>query len=136
LRSIPTPGDTVNELTSPLPRTSPELLAACRGDAPCDVAFTGAFVFNAFTRSFEPLDIGVKGGRIARLTDRGQVRAERVIACDSRWIVPGFIDAHMHVESTMLPPAQFVRLAAPHGTTGAVFDPHEIANVLGAAGIR
>ncbi len=126
----------MNEPTSPLSRTSPELLAACRGDAPCDVAFAGAFVFNAFTRSFEPVDIGVKGGRIARLAGRGEVRAARTIECASRWIVPGFIDAHMHVESTMLPPSQFVRLAAPHGTTGAVFDPHEIANVLGAPGIR
>lgn len=126
----------MNELTNPLPRTSPELLAACRGDTPCDIVFTGAFVFNAFTRSFEPVDIGVKGGRVARLADRGQIKAERTVECDHRWIVPGFIDAHMHVESTMLPPSQFVRLAAPHGTTGAVFDPHEIANVLGADGIR
>src|SRR6185436_9205132 len=52
------------------------------------------------------------------------------------YIAPGFIDAHMHVESTMLPPSEFVKLAAPHGTTGAVLDPHEIANVLGIPGIR
>src|SRR6185436_11569583 len=52
------------------------------------------------------------------------------------YIAPGFIDAHMHVESTMLPPSEFVKLAAPHGTTGVVLDPHEIANVLGVPGIR
>jgi adenine deaminase len=126
----------VPDQTSPLARTSPELLASARGDAPCELAFTGAFVFNAFTRAFEALDVGVKGARIARVAERGSIQAERTMDCEGRWIVPGFIDAHMHVESTMLPPSQFVRLASPHGTTAAVFDPHEIANVLGAPGIR
>lgn len=124
------------ELTKPLDRTSPELLGAARGDAPCDLCFRGGFVFNSFTREFEQRDIGVKGGRIARIAERGSIEARRTVDCSGTWIVPGFIDAHMHVESTMLPPSQFVRLASPHGTTAAVFDPHEIANVLGAAGIR
>lgn len=119
-----------------LARTSPDLLAAARGDAPCDRAFTGGFVFNAFTRSFALRDVGVRGGRIACVAEPGQVEARHTVDCEGKWIVPGFIDAHMHVESTMLPPSQFVRLAAPHGTTAAVFDPHEIANVLGAPGIR
>ncbi len=126
----------VPESTSSIARTSPELLSAARGDTPCDLALTGAFVLNAFTREFEHRDIGIKGGRIARVTERGAVDAARSVDCSGKWIVPGFIDAHMHVESTMLPPSQFVRLAVPHGTTGAVFDPHEIANVLGAPGIR
>lgn len=117
-------------------RTTPELLAAARGDASCDVVFSGGFVLNVFSREFERKDIGVVGGRVACVTEQGQIEGGRVIDCKDRWLVPGFIDAHMHVESTMLPPSQFVRLASPHGTTGAVFDPHEIANVLGTAGIR
>ena len=119
-----------------LPRTSPELLACCRGDQPCDTVLRGGFVLNVFTREFEKHDIGIQGGRIARITEPGVAEGQRAVDCTGRWLVPGFLDAHMHVESTMLPPSQFVRLASPHGTTGAVFDPHEIANVLGAAGIR
>jgi len=119
-----------------LERTSPELLACCRGDAPCDTALVGGFVLNVFTREFLRRDIGIKGGRIARIDEPASIQAGETVDCADRWLVPGFLDAHMHVESTMLPPSQFVRLASPHGTTGAVFDPHEIANVLGAKGIR
>lgn len=119
-----------------LERTSPELLACCRGDEPCDTALVGGFVLNVFTREFLRRDIGIKGGRIARIDEPASIEAGETVDCADRWLVPGFLDAHMHVESTMLPPSQFVRLASPHGTTGAVFDPHEIANVLGAKGIR
>jgi len=52
------------------------------------------------------------------------------------FIVPGFIDAHVHIESSMLVPSEFARIAAVHGTVAAVSDPHEIANVLGIAGVR
>lgn len=117
-------------------RTSPDLLRAARAEAPCETAFVGGMVFNAFTRVFESKDVGVLGGRVARVSEPGRVEAQETVDCTGRWLVPGFIDAHMHVESTMLPPSQFVRLAAPHGTTAAVFDPHEIANVLGLPGIR
>ncbi len=54
----------------------------------------------------------------------------------THYIAPGFVDAHVHIESSMLPPAEFARLAVVHGTVGTVSDPHEIANVLGAAGVR
>ena len=56
--------------------------------------------------------------------------------CDEPYLIPGFIDAHVHVESSMLPPAEFARQAVRHGTIGAVCDPHEIANVLGIEGVR
>jgi adenine deaminase len=69
------------------------------------------------------------GGRIRRITPDDQVPAKWLIA-------PGFVDAHIHIESSMLPPAEFARWAVVHGTVATVSDPHEIANVLGVAGVN
>lgn len=112
----------------------PNLLAVARGNRPADLVFAGAQVVNVFTGEIERANVAVCGERIAGVGD--YVDAARVVDVSGAYLAPGFIDAHMHVESTMLPPSQFVRLAVPHGTTGAVFDPHEIANVLGLEGIR
>ncbi len=68
------------------------------------------------------------GGRIVRIREDKSVRAKHFIA-------PGFVDAHIHIESSMLPPAEFARWAVVHGTVATVSDPHEIANVLGVAGV-
>ncbi|MGH7131768.1 MAG: adenine deaminase [Phycisphaerales bacterium] len=120
------------------PMIDPRLLAIARGDEPADLLLTGGRVVNVFSGDIEPANIaihfGADGGRIAGVGD--YTHARRTIDLAGAFVAPGFIDAHMHVESTMLPPSQFVTLAAPHGTTGAVFDPHEIANVLGVPGIR
>jgi len=114
----------------------PTLLAISRGDAPADVLFTGGRVVNVFTGEIESANVAVHAatGRIAGVGD--YTHGANVVDLKGSFVSPGFIDAHMHVESTMLPPSEFVKLAVPHGTTGAVFDPHEIANVLGLAGIR
>jgi adenine deaminase len=89
-------------------------------------------VVNVLTRSIDRFDIGIKNGRIVI----GATDATTIIDLDGSYVSPGFIDAHMHVESTMLPPNSFAKLTLPHGTTAAIFDPHEIANVLGIAGIK
>jgi adenine deaminase len=116
---------------------TPELLAVARGDAPADLLLRGARVVNVFTRTVEPGSVAIHADRIAAVLPEGErCEARESVDLHGSFIAPGFIDAHMHVESTMLPPSEFVRLALPHGTTGAVFDPHEIANVLGLAGIR
>ena len=73
--------------------------------------------------------IEVGGGAITSVRECGEVRA------DAPFILPGFIDSHFHIESSMLTPTEFARVAAPHGTIGVVSDPHEIANVLGISGI-
>lgn len=112
----------------------PELLAVARGDAPADLVLSNARVVNVFTGEVERANIAIFGDRIAGVGEYTEARCTIDLA--GAYIAPGFIDAHMHVESTFLPPSEFVRLAVPHGTTGAVFDPHEIANVLGLAGIR
>jgi adenine deaminase len=69
--------------------------------------------------------------------DRGKIVAiDREETAYSHYILPGFVDAHVHIESSMLPPVEFARLATVHGTVATVSDPHEIANVLGLAGVR
>jgi adenine deaminase len=80
-------------------------------------------------RRIYPADISIEGGRIRRIQEVGSAPP------DLGYVLPGFVDAHVHIESSMLPPAEFARLAVVHGTVATVSDPHEIANVLGAEGI-
>jgi adenine deaminase len=110
-----------------------KIIAVARGDEEPDLVITGARVFSAFTREWLELDVAVSGGRIAGIGsyDGG----ERVDAA-GRWLVPGFIDAHVHIESSKLVPAEFARAVVPHGTTAVVTDPHEVGNVLGLAGVE
>lgn len=70
-----------------------------------------------------------RAGRVTAVRADGRVRERRLL-------MPGFVDAHIHIESSLLPPAEFARLAVGHGTVATVSDPHEIANVLGAPGVR
>ncbi len=92
----------------------------------------GGKIINVQTRMIEEFDVGITDRKIVL----GVTQAKEVIEVNGAFIAPGFIDAHMHVESTMLPPTSFAKLSLPHGTTSAVFDPHEIANVLGIPGIK
>ncbi|HEY8899768.1 MAG TPA: adenine deaminase [Chthoniobacterales bacterium] len=78
-------------------------------------------------RTIFPAEIEIAAGRIADIRE--------VAEAPRRYLLPGFVDAHVHIESSMLPPAEFARLAVVHGTVATVSDPHEIANVLGVAGI-
>ena len=96
-----------------------------------DTILRGGRVINVRTRTVEQRDVGIRDGRFVEQP----TTADAIVEVDGAYIAPGFIDAHMHVESTMLPPSSFVTLALPHGTTSAVFDPHEIANVMGIKGI-
>lgn len=113
---------------------TPDLLAVARGDAPADLVFANAKIINVFTGQIESGNVAIHKDRIAGMGDYTDSR--ETVDLKGSFLAPGFIDAHMHVESTSLPPSQFVRLALPHGTTGVVLDPHEIANVLGLPGIR
>jgi len=113
--------------------TRADLLAVARGDAEPDLVVTGTRVFSVFTREWLDGDVAVAGGRIAGI---GRYDGGERIDGDGRWLVPGLIDGHVHVESSKLLPAEFARVVVPRGTTAVVCDPHEIANVLGAAGVR
>jgi adenine deaminase len=109
------------------------LLAVARGDAEPDLVVGGGRVFSAFTREWLEGDVGIAGGRIAGI---GSFDGGTRIDAGGRPVVPGFIDAHVHLESSKLTPAEFARVVVPRGTTGVVADPHEIANVLGLEGVR
>ncbi|MDP6541483.1 MAG: amidohydrolase family protein, partial [Phycisphaerales bacterium] len=97
-----------------------------------DVILRGGQIVDVSTRTLIRQDVGITDGLITF----DAADANEIIEIDGAYIAPGLIDAHMHVESTMLPPSGFCNLAVPRGTTTVVLDPHEIANVLGIAGIK
>ena len=108
-------------------------LAVARGDEPADVVVRGGRVLSVFTREWLDADIAIADGWIAGL---GEYEGREVVDASGRYVVPGFLDAHMHLESTKLLPDEFARLVLPLGTTAVVLDPHELANVLGTDGVH
>jgi adenine deaminase len=108
-------------------------LAVARGDQPADVVVRGGRVLSVFTREWLDTDIAIADGWIAGL---GDYDGEEIVDASGRYVVPGFLDAHMHLESTKLLPDEFARLVLPLGTTAVVLDPHELANVLGTDGVH
>jgi adenine deaminase len=108
-------------------------LAVARGDEPADLVVRGGRVLSVFTREWLEADVAIVDGVVAGL---GAYEGEDVVDAAGRWIVPGFIDAHMHLESSKLLVDEFARLVLPFGTTAVVADPHEIANVLGTDGVH
>jgi adenine deaminase len=108
-------------------------LAVARGDEPADLVVRGGRVLSVFTREWLDVDVAVCDGWIAGL---GLYEGRETIEARGRYVVPGFIDSHMHLESTKLLPDEFARLVLPLGTTAVVADPHEVANVLGTDGVH
>jgi adenine deaminase len=109
------------------------LIAVARGDEPPDLVIEGAHVFSVFTREWLEVDVAVSGGVIAGL---GEYDGGERVDARGQYLVPGFLDAHVHIESSKLTPAEFARCVVPHGTTTVVTDPHEVANVLGRDGVE
>jgi adenine deaminase len=108
-------------------------LAVARGDRPADLVIKGGRVLSVFTGEFLEADVAVGGSHVAGL---GSYEGEEVFDATGLTLLPGFIDGHMHIESTKLMVDEFARAALPHGTTTVVLDPHEIANVFGLDGVR
>jgi adenine deaminase len=108
-------------------------LAVARGDEPADVVVRGGRVLTVFTREWLETNVAIADGWIAGL---GDYKGRETVDADGKYVVPGFIDAHMHLESSKLLPDEFARLVLPLGTTAVVADPHEIANVLGTDGVH
>jgi adenine deaminase len=108
-------------------------LAVARGDELADVVIEGGKVFSAFTREWLEAKVAICDGYVAGL---GEYAGKEVIHAGGKYVVPGFIDAHMHLESSKLLVDEFARLVLPLGTTAVVADPHEIANVLGTDGVH
>jgi len=109
------------------------LIAVARGERPADLVLRGGRVANVFTGELLREDVAIVGDRIAGL---GRYNGRIVLDVAGGVIAPGLIEAHFHLESTMLTPAAFARAVAPRGTTTVVMDPHEIGNVAGVSGVR
>jgi adenine deaminase len=108
-------------------------LAVARGDEPADLVVRGGRVLSVFTREWLEADVAIVDGFIAGV---GDYEGRETLDAARRYVVPGFIDAHMHIESTKLLVDELARLILPMGTTAIVADPHEIANVLGTDGVH
>src|SRR5258708_22459726 len=108
-------------------------LVVARGAEPADLVIRGGKVRSVFTGEWLEADVAIVDGWIAGL---GEYEGREPLEAAGRWIVPGFIDAHMHLESSKLLVDEFARLVLPFGTTAVVADPHEIANVLGTDGVH
>lgn len=108
------------------------LITAARGDVTIDLLLTNARVVNVFTGEVQNSSVAVHQGFVVGLGEYPALQTEDL---QGSYVAPGFLDAHMHLESSMVSPAEFARAVVPLGTTGVFADPHEIANVCGLAGI-
>lgn len=102
-----------------------------RGHAPADLVVKNARLFDLVTGALTPTDIAICGDTI--VGTYGEYRGVEEVDARRRIAVPGFIDTHLHVESSLVTPLEFDRCVLPHGVTTAICDPHEMANVLGVA---
>jgi len=127
-------------MRQPWHAVSRELVDVAMGRAPADLVIRGGRWVCVQSGEIVPdTDIAVKGSRIAFVgADAGFTVGPQtqVIDAAGRYLVPGLLDGHMHIESGMVTVTEFVRAVGPHGTTGMFVDPHEIANIFGLKGVR
>lgn len=107
-------------------------IAVALGDRPAELAVCNVSLFDPFTGDWVPTSFAVHQGTVVGL---GEYQAEQTVDLQGARVVPGLIDTHVHIESSMLCPQEFGRLVLPRGTTTVIADPHEIANVAGTAGL-
>ncbi len=108
-------------------------IRAGRGDQPADLLIQNARVVNVISGEIINTDVAVFAGRVIGF---GHYEALSYMDLEGRYLCPGFIDGHIHIESSMLTPPEFARAVVGHGTSAVICDPHEIANVLGIDGIN
>lgn len=109
------------------------MIQAARGQIPSELVLKNAIVLNVFTKELLQSDVVICQGTIVGV---GSYQGVQEIDYTGKFIVPGFIDAHLHIESSMLLPSHFAKEIVPFGTTTVIADPHEIANVSGMDGIE
>ena len=109
------------------------IIAAAAGREPADLVLKNATFVNVFSNELSTMDIAVAEGLIVGM---GSYQGRSEVDCTGKVILPGFLDAHIHLESSLVSPTEFVKAVLPHGTTTVVTDPHEIANVMGTDGIE
>jgi adenine deaminase len=111
-----------------------ELISVARGETPADLLLKNARIVNTFIGEIEQADVAIYGDRIAGVGDYSKAR--EFIDLEGRFLAPGLINGHTHIESSMLHPARYAQAVIPRGTLAVVTDLHEIANVCGSAGIK
>lgn len=115
------------------------LTAAAMSRIPCDLAIENVRLVNVFTGEIYPAAVDILDGVVVRVRENGNasaLAAKETIDGEGRYLVPGFIDTHLHVESSLMVPENFGKVVATWGTTTVVADPHEIANVIGVKGVE
>ena len=119
-----------------VPALRDRAVAAARGDAPFDLLIAGGTVADMATGELRAADVGIVGPLIASVHAPGaRSDAAEVLDASGLVIAPGLIDAHMHIESSMVAPAVYAAAVLPRGTTTVVWDPHEFGNVAGVEGV-
>ena len=109
------------------------IINAAAGREPADLVLKNATYVNVFSNELCTADIAVAEGLIVGM---GSYTGTEEVDCSGRIVLPGFLDAHIHLESSLVSPKEFVKAVLPHGTTTVITDPHEIANVMGTDGIE
>ena len=109
------------------------IIAAAAGREPADLVLKNATFVNVFSNELSNMDIAVTEGLIVGM---GSYHGREEVDCTGKIVLPGFLDAHIHLESSLVSPTEFVKAVLPHGTTTVVTDPHELANVMGTDGIE
>src|SRR6266536_6636056 len=108
-----------------------------RGEIPADLVLLNVKLVNVCSGECYPADVAIADGLVVGVSTPGEgYRGHEERDLQGRWLAPGLIDGHMHIESTMLVLSEFARIVTPRGVTVVVLDPHEFANVMGVAGIR
>lgn len=118
---------------------SKELSAVAMGNIPAETVIINAKLVNVCTKEIiENISVAIHSGRIALVGDASHCigEATKVIDAEGMYIAPGFLDGHIHIESSMLSAGEYARSVIPHGTTGIYYDPHEICNVMGFKGVE
>ncbi|WEJ34386.1 adenine deaminase [Devosia sp. SD17-2] len=116
------------------PETLTRMINAGQGKEPADLVIRNVGLLDVITGAVTTTDIAIVGDRI--VGTHAHYEGAEIIDGTGRFAVPGFIDTHLHIESSLVTPLEFDRCVLPHGVTTVLCDPHEIANVLGAEGIR
>jgi len=108
-------------------------IALARGEGKVDLLLSNCRMVNVFSGRVERTSVAIAGDIIIGI---GDYRAKKVIDLNGAHLAPGFMDAHVHIESSMVTVPEYARAVVPHGTTTVIIDPHEIANIFGVNGIR
>ncbi|MGD9153571.1 MAG: adenine deaminase [Gammaproteobacteria bacterium] len=124
----------INKASYPTKNFLKSIIKVAKGEQPADLVIKNVNILDVFNGQFVKGDIAIYQDFIAGIVESYQGKTE--IDAKDIYVVPGFIDAHLHIESSLMTPAQFQRMVLPCGTTSVIWDPHEIANVKGMEGIQ